>query len=752
MKLIRPATLALVCLAGSAMSLTAQAFDPAEFEHELVRIVDLETLLGMAEERTRAEARSDRDAQLALGMILVRRWELEGDDELLDRAREAFARARDVAPDDPWAHWGYGLALARGPDVRSGGAVLATTGRSWAATLGIDARSRATRALEKALALDARFDRAAAVLAEIALQERDTAAMRRAYDILLRVLSTRRASDHSLAMLTRVADLLGDHETALRAGEAVGNRPASTPDQIHAYALALLRTEGREADGAVAWFAAVDRADPATMARLWAETSPIARESEKEHWDALQGMEARREFLRNIWGVRAGIAALPVSERLAEHYIRLAVALERYRRRSGGPMLAHAINQKWPDAPVDERGVMYIRHGEPKEIIRTAPLLSPSSAMCPSLTGERVVLGSPDGKRWRAPTDWRTSASVDNESWVYEGEDGRNRLMNFLRCRGFTDYAVPYDVPCGDKWMEERKGYDMDLRYCGMETRERVRAYTREAFVTDTDKPAFDAIIPFSYDLLAFRGAGGQTDLSAPVAMLADSLIADTVAGGALAYSVDLAMFIVDTINSTVATSDTTLRYRFETRPARNEAIVAYINIAVDPTPDALQRIVVKETARPGRGRVHGQHILVPGFSADSLQLSTIVLAVPGEGGNWRRGSTELAVMPIGEFRGGNFRAFYEVYNLEAEARYETEITVERVRDARDRLVEPGERLTPVIQLRFQDVAAPDANGVIQELRSVESDLEPGQYNIHVRVRNLDTRQTAVTERLLTVR
>jgi hypothetical protein len=108
--------------------------------------------------------------------------------------------------------------------------------------------------------------------------------------------------------------------------------------------------------------------------------------------------------------------------------------------------------------------------------------------------------------------------------------------------------------------------------------------------------------------------------------------------------------------------------------------------------------------------------------------------------------------MPVGEFRGGNFRAFYEVYNLEAEVRYETEITVERVRDARGRLVEPGERGTPLIQLRFEDVAAPDANGVIQELRSVESDLEPGQYNIHVRVRNLDTRQTAVTERLLTVR
>jgi hypothetical protein len=415
-------------------------------------------------------------------------------------------------------------------------------------------------------------------------------------------------------------------------------------------------------------------------------------------------------------------------------------------------MLPFAINQQWPEPPVDERGLIYIRHGEPYEIIRTTPLLSPGTAMCPTMTGERVVLGSPDGKRWRAPTEWRMSGSIDNESWVYVGPDGRYRLMNFLRCRGFTDYAIPYDVPCGEAWMHERKGFDMDLRYCGSDTRERVRAYTRETFVTDTDEPDFDAALPFSYDLLAFRGAGGRTDLSAPVAVLADSLIPDTIAGGALVYSLDLSLFIVDTIQSTVAKSDTTIRYRIDRRPSRTEAIVAYINITVDAKPDALQRIVVKETERPGRGRMHGQHILVPSFAGDSLKLSTIVLAVPGEGGNWKRGATELAVMPIGEFEGGDFRAFYEVYNLAEDTPYETEITVERVRDARGRPLSPGGRTEPVIQLRFQDIASPDPNGNVQELRSIESDLEPGQYSIHVRVRNLDTRESAVTERLLTVR
>lgn len=758
MKEIRPAIVGLALLAllaPTAPPLSAQELDPVRFEQELVRISELSTLIAMAEERAARESRQERDAQLALGMILVRQWELDGDDRLLETARDAFGRVRDLAPDDPWGHWGYGLTLARGPDVRSSGPMLAATGRSWATLLGFDARARARRALEQALEIDPRFDRAAAVLAEIALQERDVDSMQRAYDVLLRILASRNASDYSLMMLTRVADALGDRETALRAGEAVANRPDATPAQIHAYALALLRAEGRERDGAQAYFVAVERADPGLIARLWSETSPIARASELDAWMQLEGLDARRAFLRRFWDVRAGMAAVPVAERLAEHYHRLAIALERYRRSSDGPMLAHAMNESWPEAPVDERGVMLIRHGVPKEIIRTAPLLSPASAMCPALTGPRPVLGSPDGVRWRAPAE-RMTASFDNESWVYVGPDGLYRLMNFLRCKGFTDYAIPFDVPCAGTgpfkpWVDERKAYDMDIRFCGVETRERIRAYTREAFATDTDSPDFDAVIPFGYDLLAFRGENGRTDLSAPVAVQADSLIPDTIAGGALAYSLDLAMFIVDTIKVTAETADTTLHYRYERPLRRGEAIVASINITVDPKADALQRIVVKETARPQRGRAHGQHILVPSFAGDSLLISTIVLAVPGAGGNWKRGATELTVLPTGQFAGGDFRAFYEVYNLEQDSPYETEITIERVRDGLGRMLDAVARVNPVIQLRFQDVADPDANGIVQELRSVETDLEPGQYSIHVRVRNLETRQSAVSERMLVV-
>jgi len=729
---------------------SAQTVDPASFERTLLAINDTLTLDAFVRDREDPGLRADGAAQVALGMALVRRWELSGSRRDLDRARGAFERARALAPGDPWGHWGIGLALARGPDVQSNGPVLAITGRSWSRMLGLDDRTRARRALEKALELAPRFDRAAAVLAEIALQDRDGDRMRAAYDVLLRVLSGRDVSEHSLIMLARVADALEDHQTAMRAGELATVSAEASPEAIHALAIAMLRTPGQAEGGARVWHVAVDRLTPALAERIWAETSPIARVSEKEKW-ARAGLEERQALLKNIWEVRAGAAGVEVHERLAEHYRRLGFALMQFARRSDGPMLLHAINQQWPTEPVDERGVMYIRHGEPIDIIHTAPTLSPGSAMCPTLAGSPTILGSPDGRQYRAPAQWRTTGAMDNESWVYPGENGRYRLMNFLRCKGFVDYAIPYDVPCGEDWVNDRKGYDMDLRYCDVDTRERVRTYTREAFATDTHRPAFDAELPFAFDLFAFRGRDGKTDLSSPIAVLADSLRADTLADGTLVHGLMVSMFVVDTVNASVVRADTVLGYRYDRAAVRGEAVVASINLSVEPKADALLRLAVRDRSRPERGRVHGQHILVPGFGTDSLQLSSIVLGVPGDGGNWRRGATQLTVMPIGEFAAGDFRVFYEIYNLLEDAPYRTEITVEPVRDGLGRILDLLPGADPVIQLRFDDIARPAANGAVQELRSVESDLEPGQYRIRVQVTNLETNSTVLNTRLFSV-
>lgn len=132
--------------------------------------------------------------------------------------------------------------------------------------------------------------------------------------------------------------------------------------------------------------------------------------------------------------------------------------------------------------------------------------------------------------------------------------------------------------------------------------------------------------------------------------------------------------------------------------------------------------------------------------------ISSIVLGVPGDSGNWRRGATSLSIMPIGEFSGGEFRVFYEVYNLAPDVSYQTEILIERATDDLGRAIgefTPSNR--PLIHLRFDGIANPDERGTISELRSVGTGLAPGRYRLFVRVTDVERGSAALSQRVFLV-
>jgi GWxTD domain-containing protein len=677
-----------------------------------------------------SEARTDgAETFLELGFLYLRLHQITNEKDDYESARDAFDRAKQLAPRNAWSHYGDAASLAYGPDVRLHGSQLIQTGRSWAQELGLDARSKARRAAERALEIDPAFAQAAELFAGLAIFGQSRGEMERARDALARVIARGRATDRSFIMLSRVSGALGDAPAALDAAEAAARHDAS-PEALHAVAAALLRTPGREADGANAWFAMVETMSDDRAERVWMEVGPIADTAETRQWrDA--DLDGRKAMMRKFWTLRAGEGAVSVPERLAEHYRRLAVAIERFPRNSDGaqPSTETLLRDRDP-SPFDERGIVYLRHGEPDVIISTD-------------TPFPYVACGPPTRR----------SVIDNESWVYRPLGDRRRMIHFLRCVGYPDWIVPYETPCGEGtlYVLDRQGYDDDATMCNERTPERVRTFALDRLRDDSHRPRFDAVLPFGYDLLAFRGPDGRTDLSAPVAVLTDSLPPDSLADGQLAYRLSLSMFVVDTIAGTVTQADTTVVYRTTRAPSRGEVLVAYVNASTAPTEDALHRIVIRDGGDRSRGQLHGARIRVPSYAGDTLMVSSIVLAVPGEGGNWRRGDTQLTVMPVGEFAGGAFRAFYEVYNLPENTPYQTEVIVDHARGDLDQLTGEWSPGDPVIRLRFEGVAAPDARGVVNELRSIETGLLPGRYRIHVRVTNLETRATATSQRLFAV-
>jgi hypothetical protein len=140
-----------------------------------------------------------------------------------------------------------------------------------------------------------------------------------------------------------------------------------------------LRTPGREEAGERAWARLLERLTPALADRLFAELRPITTDAEEQRWRSAD-LEGRREWLRRFWDVRAGLSAVDVSERMAAHYRRLTVALDRYVRGSDGPPPPETLTGVPPRGPFDERGVIYLRHGEPYRRISTRT--QPQSSTC----------------------------------------------------------------------------------------------------------------------------------------------------------------------------------------------------------------------------------------------------------------------------------------------------------------------------------------------------------------------------------
>jgi hypothetical protein len=132
------------------------------------------------------------------------------------------------------------------------------------------------------------------------------------------------------------------------------------------------------------------------------------------------------------------------------------------------------------------------------------------------------------------------------------------------------------------------------------------------------------------------------------------------------------------------------------------------------------------------------------------LLLSDIVLAEPRVEGRWRRGNVALALVPTGRFKGGSFRVFYEIYNIEKNAAYTTEIEIEPVQRS------TGQRIKDLfggknkISLQFEGVALDVQNGVLQELRQVDAPLAPGRYRMRITVRSANG-ELARGERLFAV-
>lgn len=683
---------------------------------------------------------TDPDTRLAGGFAAMRLFLINGDEDDARTARDAFESAGDDTPDDAWAWYGLGLTWARGPEV-SAGTPRIVTFRAFQEALGTDPASRAVRALKRALELDPALTPAATALVPVAIEKHDVNALRVARNTLAAAQTRGEFSLTALDALARAERYLGNTAAAVDAARRAATMSGDDPVARYDLAKALF-LDGRDDEGSLAWHDAVDGMDADLGERIHEDLRAIADEWEEDRWDRLD-TDGRREWIRDFWTTRAALSAVTVAERIGEHYRRLEVAGRRYyRHRKWGAVPTNALLLQRPDLPYDDRGLVYVRHGEPYRIITS--------------------IGDPDSR---------------NESWVYRLPEGGFRLLHFFQFGsamrdaavvgnpdampanggfgdGYRDFLLMRVLPCG-RWVDDRLVWDKRLRllrcnqFDQLSISAEIRRDALDALHSDSDAPAFERDLALTYDLFTFRGEDGRTDVAAGVIVPLGEMTTLPAWQG-IASEFDISLIVADTMFDRVARADTLIRF-MRTAPESGDALARLtLSLPVTPGDDQVQRLVVSDSYDRLHGTLAGRGIDVPDYSGRDLMISDIVLAAPDSGGSFRRGDVALSLVPTREFEGGAFRTYYEVYNLMPDSAYSTEIVIDKAGGGIGGFVRGLFGGGPEVRLRFEETASPVA-GLSAQLRRVDTSLEPGDYRIRVRITDRATGRTAEKEREFTV-
>ena len=231
----------------------------------------------------------------------------------------------------------------------------------------------ARRALTQALSRDPGHARAATLLAELHTRTRgtagtpsDLAAIRAAGPAAIGL------ADTAYWLARTRSELEWEHPDSALA--AIGRYAAAGGDSAIAAAeraRALFALERIDA-GTEAWFDGLALARGAAAVLYRADLAWVASPAELAAFDSLPAA-FRPDWARRFWERRAAADFRTVPERLAEHFTRIHYALHAFQLTDTERDFNSAMPFRSAQDLVDDRGVVWVRHGPPDEIAETAP-------------------------------------------------------------------------------------------------------------------------------------------------------------------------------------------------------------------------------------------------------------------------------------------------------------------------------------------------------------------------------------------
>ncbi|MEP6572099.1 MAG: GWxTD domain-containing protein [Gemmatimonadota bacterium] len=651
------------------------------------------TLKVTAAERLQHASR-DPIAQLAFAFAEVRLGEVLSQRTPIDRAADAFARVADQRPDWPYPWFGLGAAKL---SLWDGGYIALPRSHQ---PPGADYLYTAFQAFNRASNLDHTFAAPAMGLAEVARRDRGSP------HFTLIAGQLRQAAESSsntllLLALARASRASGEIDQSL---EALDRYLANGGDSaVAGFERARTLYAGRRPrDAEAAYYEGAEHLErPESVGLYRSDIVWIATPEELAGFDSLRHAEYR-EWLHRFWQKRDVADAREPGDRLAEHARRYTYALRNYRRPNFVRTYGREFPYRNPQDSLDDRGVIYLRHGEPNRSITT--LDSDGAFFCRNIT------------------------------WKY-GNDGDGMLFNFrtgaFKFCQFADYKlIPSVTDMYGGSFGDRGGIDPIYQQLALFPNSRkVLQQERDwgarsieiGTTTDSYKYRFERPMPaivsvYAVGQLASDEAGVLLVYGASGTGLAPTREqGDSVQR----YRLGIRVVVSTLSDSVVLRTDTAQQLRTARKLGKNGSLVGYFHLPLLPG-DYAVRLVLRDSANQSGTVLENGKVTVPDFSSPALVLSDLILGRDSTSLRWTRGGQAVALNPLGGFpRAVPMDIYYEAGGMTSGTRYRTQVAISDEGDGRNR-----------IAVGFEE----DATARIQQMRrTLRLDtLRPGRYVLSV--------------------
>jgi GWxTD domain-containing protein len=645
---------------------------------------------------------------LRAGLVAIRLSEL-GAEPNASRAIASLGLATSRQPDWPYAWYALGLAQAlRSRWEQSDSVALGNR-------VGVGMLERAAQSHRRALQADARFLPAAMALANLTLGLRDTALLAIGRDALRRSAATSRPDPLLLLAWARLERAAGEPDSA-----AAGFRRYL--ESGHDRALGLLElartrlAEGKEdADSSYFEGAALD--DSLAVAGYRADLLPIATDSELSRFDRVRGTE-RAEYLRQFWTDRDALELRRDGERLREHYRRLLYARRNFALTVSRRFYGLADAYRSGSEEMDDRGIIYVRHGEPAERLRP------------------FVFGLMPNESWRyarADGDMLFHFSAGSD------ERGGGDLYDYRLVESVLDLHGASDAPV-DQLMLSRESispmYSRMLNwgtYGAARSRARERGIGQASIAVGTTTDSYE--LRFSQPLFAAAnlvavGGEGNARLAHFVFAVGEPGSEPETRNGLVRYPIRVRLVAFDGAGRAIGRADTTITFELGSPLQPRQYLIGRVPLTLVPGSwswrAALQLgddtgvVLPSDTVRVTGG-------------GPALSLSDLALGARAASAVWSPAPGDTVFFtPFDLFReGGELELYYEASGVAPGASYRHKIGVFRLKGN-----PPVSERRPVVTLAFEERATGTVAGSSRTLQLGR--LKPGRYVVEVEVTGPD--------------